>query len=68
MGWNFTIISGASLWLLRDATFRRLNGEPASPLYRALLWTAVAVSGLFALGAGGLAIAGSTTSTATDSW
>lgn len=25
MGWTFTIISGAILWLLCDATLRRLN-------------------------------------------
>ncbi|HZN96280.1 MAG TPA: hypothetical protein VFB61_00945 [Gemmatimonadales bacterium] len=58
MGWTFAILSGAILWLLRDATFRRINGEPAPPFYRPLLWTAVAVSGLFALGAGALAVAG----------
>jgi hypothetical protein len=29
MGWTFTILSGAVLWLLRDATFRRINGESA---------------------------------------
>jgi hypothetical protein len=58
MGWTFTIISGAILWLLRDATLRRLAGEPAPPVYRSLLRTAVAISGLFALVAGGLAVAG----------
>jgi hypothetical protein len=50
--------SGTILWLLRDATLRRLEGEPAPPVYRVLLWTAVVISGLFALAAGGLAIAG----------
>jgi hypothetical protein len=58
MGWTFTILSGAILWLLRDATFRRLNGEPAPPLYRVLLWIGVAISGVFALCAVGLAVAG----------
>jgi hypothetical protein len=58
MGWTFTLLSGAILWLLRDATVRRLRGTPVSPLYRALLWAAVAISGLFALGAGALAVAG----------
>jgi hypothetical protein len=58
MGWTFTILSGAILWLLRDATFRRLEGEPASPVYRGMLWIAAAISGLFALATGGLAIAG----------
>ncbi len=58
MGWTFTLLSGAILWLLRDATLRRLEGEPAPPVYRPLLWTAVAISGLFALATGGLAVAG----------
>ena len=58
MGWTFTILSGAILWLLRDATYRRLEGQSAPPFYRHLLWTAVAISGLFALATGGLAIAG----------
>jgi hypothetical protein len=58
MGWTFTLLSGAILWLLRDATFRRSNGEPAPAFYRHLLLAAVAISGFFAVGAGALAIVG----------
>ena len=58
MGWTFILLSGAILWLLRDATSRRINGEPAPAFYRHLLWAAVAVSGTFALGAGALAVVG----------
>jgi hypothetical protein len=58
MGWTFTIVSGAVLWLLRDVTVRRIEGAPVSPLYRALLWAGAAISGLYAVGAGALAVAG----------
>ena len=58
MGWTFILLSGAILWLLRDATSRRNTGEPAPAFYRHLLWAAVAISGTFALGAGALAVVG----------
>jgi hypothetical protein len=58
MGWTLTLLSGAVLWLLRDATYRRINGQAAPPYYRHLLWAAVAISGLFAIGAATLAVLG----------